>query len=61
MCQNPPPQIQQAGWPVAGVKLNKNNNFIHSAPPQALKNGRIRIAKTVAQFAAAHPSGRIAN
>ena len=33
----------------------------HSAPPATLETGRIRIAKTVAQFAAADPSGRIAN
>src|SRR3954470_12316882 len=61
MCRYPPPQGQPAGWPVAGVKLTKNNNFSHSAPPQAPDPGRIGIAKTVAQFAAAHLSGRIAN
>jgi hypothetical protein len=43
------------------VKRTKNNNFSHSAPPQAPDPGRIGIAKTVAQFAAAHLSGRIAN
>src|ERR1700730_5103520 len=59
MWQNPPPQIQQTGWRAAGVKPKKNNYFIHSAPPQTLETGRIRIAKTVAQFAAAHPAGRI--
>jgi hypothetical protein len=37
MCQNPPPRASRAGWPAAGVKLKKNNNFIHSAPPQALE------------------------
>src|ERR1700727_2110241 len=61
MCQNPPPRSQHAGWPAVGDKLNKNNNFNHSAPPQALDIGRIGIAKTVAQFATAHPTGRIAN
>src|ERR1700737_672803 len=55
MCQHPPPRSQHAGWPVAGVKVEKNNNFIHSAPSQARNIGRIRLAKTVAQFAAAHP------
>jgi hypothetical protein len=43
------------------VKHTKNNNFIHSARPQAPDPGRIGIAKTVAQFAATHLSGRIAN
>jgi hypothetical protein len=38
MCWYPPPRSQQAGWPAAGVKLKKNNNFIHSAPPQTLEN-----------------------
>src|SRR6267143_3906708 len=61
MYRSPPPQSQQTGWPAAGVKLTKSNNFIHSAPPQAPDPGRIGIAKTVAQFAAAHLSGRIAN
>src|SRR5258706_4636343 len=61
MCWYPPPRSQQAGWPAAGVKLKKNNNFIHSARRKHWKPGRIRIAKIVAQFAAAHPSGRIAN
>src|SRR5580700_12000111 len=61
MSQDPPPRGQRTGWPAVGVKLTKNNNFNHSAPPQALDIGRIRIAKTVAQFAAAHPTGRIAN
>jgi hypothetical protein len=37
MCWYPPPQIQQTGWPAAGVKLKKNNNFIHSASPQPWK------------------------
>src|SRR5450631_1443212 len=32
--QNPPPRSQQAGWPAAGVKPQKNNNFSHSAPLQ---------------------------
>jgi hypothetical protein len=57
MQQIPPPQIQPAGWPATGVKLTQNDNFNHSAPPQVLDTGRIRIAKTVAQFAAAHRSG----
>jgi hypothetical protein len=35
MCRNPPPQSQHAGWPVAGAKLDKSNNFNHSALPQA--------------------------
>ena len=35
MPNNPPPRSQRAGWPAAGVKLTKSNNFIHSAPPQA--------------------------
>src|SRR5882757_3909534 len=61
MCCDPPPQSQPAGSPVAGVKRTENNNFSHSAPPQALDPGRIGIAKTVTQFAAAHLSGRIAN
>jgi hypothetical protein len=39
----------------------KNNNFIHSAPPQAPDPGRIGIGRTVAQFAVADLSGRIAN
>jgi hypothetical protein len=39
----------------------KNYNFIHSARPQAPDPGRIGIAKTVAQFAATHLTGRIAN
>src|SRR5258708_28966470 len=39
MCQNPPPQSQHAGWPAVGVKLQKSNNFIHSAPSQALDPG----------------------
>jgi hypothetical protein len=43
------------------VKRTKNNNFIHSARPQAPDPGRIGIAKTVAQFAATHLTGRIAN
>src|SRR5215218_5451469 len=47
--QNPPQRGQQAGWPAAGEKLKKNNNFIHSAPPQAATKtivpGRIGIAK----------------
>jgi hypothetical protein len=38
-----------------------NYNFIHSARPQAPDPGRIGIAKTVAQFAATHLTGRIAN
>src|SRR6202051_5388008 len=61
MCRYPPPQSQPAGSPAAGVKRTKNNNFSHSAPPQPSDPGRIGIAKTVAQFAAAHLSGRIAN
>jgi hypothetical protein len=35
MCRYPPPKSQPAGSPAAGVKRKKNNNFIHSAPPQA--------------------------
>jgi hypothetical protein len=42
-------------------QTHENNNFIHSAPPQAPDPGRIGITKTVAQFAAAQLSGRIAN
>src|ERR1700722_12844889 len=61
MCWYPPPRSQRAGWPATGVKFRQNNNFIHSAPPQALATGRIRIAETVSQFAAVHPTGRIAN
>ena len=45
----------------AGVIPTQNNNFIHSAPARAPDPGRIGITKTVAQFAAAHLSGRIAN
>src|ERR1700730_15352959 len=61
MCRYPPPQSQQAGSPVAGVKLKKNNNFSHSSPPQARLRAESGSPKTVAQFAAAHLSGRIAN
>jgi hypothetical protein len=43
------------------VKRTKNNNFIHSARPQAPDPRRIGIAKTVVQFAATHLTGRIAN
>ena len=42
-------------------KTHKTYNFIHSAPPQAPTPAEIGIAKTVAQFAAARRSGRIAN
>src|ERR1700709_1266183 len=61
MCRYPPPQSQPAGSPAADVKRTKTNNFSHSAPPQAPDPGRIGIAKTVAQSAAAYLSGRIAN
>jgi hypothetical protein len=57
MQQIPPPRNQPAGWTATGVKLTQSDNFNHSAPPQVLDTGRIRIAKTVAQFAAAHRSG----
>jgi hypothetical protein len=64
MDQYPPPQSQRAGRPAAGVKLTKSNNFIHSAPPQAATEISVsrpnRDRQTVAQFAAAHLSGRIA-
>jgi len=62
MCWYPPPRIQTAGWPAAGVKRMNNYNFIHSARPQAPDTRpKIGIAKTVAQFAATHLTGRIAN
>src|SRR5204862_7736235 len=61
LCCNPPPRGQPAEWPEAGVNRTKNNNFIHSARPQAPHPGRIGIAKTVAQFGATHLTGRIAN
>lgn len=54
-------QSQHAGWPVAGAKLDKSNNFNHSAPLQACIPARSGMPKTVAQFAAAHLSSRIAN
>src|ERR1700688_2658562 len=38
ICQHPPPRGQPAGWPAAGDKTKKNNNFIHSAPPGALQH-----------------------
>jgi hypothetical protein len=45
------------GW----RETHENNNFIHSARPQAPDPRRIGIAKTMVQFAATHLTGRIAN
>src|SRR5882724_6272306 len=36
MVLGPPPQYQLGRSPRLGVKLKKNNNFIHSAPSRAL-------------------------
>jgi hypothetical protein len=36
MCHDPPFRAQPAGRG-AGVKLSQSNNFIHSAPPQAIE------------------------
>jgi hypothetical protein len=61
MLCGPPPQNQPGVSPSLGVKLKKNNNFIHSAPRRALNVRANQVGQTVAQFAAAHPEGRIAN
>src|SRR5216683_2363618 len=37
MCWYPPPRSQHPGWPAAGGKFKKSNNFSHSAPPQTSK------------------------
>src|SRR5262245_11351396 len=61
MYQDPPPQSHPAESPAAGAKRTKHYNFIHSAPLQAPDPGESGSPRTVAQFTAAHLSGRIAN
>jgi hypothetical protein len=62
MCRHPPWRNRRAFYPGgASANLQKNNDFIISASVAGAGIGRISMRKTVAQFAAARSSGRIAN
>src|ERR1700730_7814345 len=53
MCWYPPPPIQQAGWPAAGVKLDRQQFYSFGAAASP-GSGPNQDGQTVAQFAAAH-------
>jgi hypothetical protein len=62
MCRHPPwPNRRAHELGGAGTNPQKNNDFIISASVAGAGIGRISICKTVAQFATACSSGRIAN